>query len=118
MRDSLYVPDDIPSDYHYAIFNSNGSIRLFNAPYGHNNTLDYYEIQNQVSSGLYTQGSQTFSNYSTTYFSDISISRDWFDRSDFYKTDIVIVSLVLFGLFFINMFTSILRKGGALGGLF
>lgn len=118
MSDKVFLPSSIPDGYEYAQFNTNGSIRLYNKPNGQNETLHWYEIENQYSSGLVTDGYTTFSNYSSTNFYHVPVSREVFDRPDFFNIIAITLLLTISGLWLLNLFTSIVRKGGVLGGLF
>ena len=118
MSDKVFLPSSIPDGYQYAQFNTNGSVRLYNKPYGQNETLTWYEIENQYSSGLVTSGSTTFGSYNPTYFYPVSTSREVFDRPDFINILTITLLITISGLWLFNLFTSIVRKGGVLGGLF
>ena len=62
--DTLYI-GDIPSEYHYALFN-NGYIDLYNTPNLSNGTYDFYRIYTNVNGFYYRQMTQTYSyNYTT-----------------------------------------------------
>lgn len=116
MNDKLYLPDNIPSDYHYAIF-GNYYVTLYNKPSAQGETLDYYRIYFNYSPGLYTSGTTTFSSYNRTYFDNIPVSKDWFDRPDILNIVGVVFICSILGLFVINLFTSFFKKGGFLSGL-
>lgn len=118
MSDKLFLPSSIPDGYNYAQFNTNGSIRLYNKSYGQNETLHWYEIENQYSSGLVTDGYTTFGSYSPTNFYYVSTSREVFDRPDFINILGITLLITACGIWLLNLFTSIVRKGGVLGGLF
>lgn len=113
--DKLYI-SDIPSEYHYAQI-SGDYITLFNKPSASNETLDYYRIYFKVSPGFYVQGSQTFGNYNTTSFIDVDVSNSVWDRPDIDGILTSVFILAFLGVFLINLVTSIIKKGGILGGL-
>lgn len=115
--DTLYI-GNIPLDFKYAQFN-NGYINLYNKPYGNNETLPYYRIYTYTDDFYYSEGTQSFSSYNTTYFTEIEVSNNWAYRRDF--SDICLTSFIIFLFFFVflfNIMTSFIRKGGVLGGLF
>lgn len=116
MSDKVYLPSDIPSDYHYAVF-TNDYVTLYNQPSAQNETLNYYRIYFNYSSGMYVTGQSTFSQYSRTYFYDVPVSREFFDRPDSYKIVLIIMVLAVFGLWLFNLMTSIVKKNGLLSGL-
>lgn len=117
MSDKLYLPSDIPSDYTYAQY-SNGYITLYNQPSAQNETLTYYRIWYGYSPGLVSSGQTSFGAYNRTYFDYVSTSRDIFDRPDFFNILSITLLITVCGLWFFNLMTSFVRKGGLLGGLF
>lgn len=113
--DTLYIAD-IPTEYHYAII-SNDYITLYNKPYGHNETLNYYRIYSNNLGYYYSQGTQSFSQYNTTYFTDIPVSNDWMYRTDIDKIFTVCFIIFFMYIFVFNIVTSVFKKGGVFGGL-
>lgn len=113
--DTLFI-GDIPTDYHYATF-SNDYITLYNQPIGYNNTLDYYRIYMNYDRFTYSQGTQQFSGYNQTYFTDIPVSQSWWYRSDVDSILLIVFIIVLFFTFIFNIMTSCFKKGGIFGGL-
>lgn len=113
--DTLYI-GDIPSDYHYFVVGTN-YIRLFNKSFGRNESLKYYQIYTNTEEFLYTEGSQTFSNNTITYFTDVNVSSNWMYRKDIDKIFTVVFIIVLMFLFCFNIITSCIKKGGIFSGL-
>lgn len=114
--DILYI-GDIPEDFHYAIFN-NGYIDLYNTSVLHNGVYDYYRIYTNCNGFYYKEGQTSVSQYTTTYTQDVEISSNPCYRTDFPNILIMTFIFVLFGVWLLNLITSIIRKGGVLGGLF
>lgn len=114
--DTLYI-SDIPQEYHYAQFGSD-YITLYNQPSGHNQTLHYYRIYNSDLGYYYSQGDTTFSQYNTTYFTDIPVSNNWMYRHDIDIIFVVCLCVFIMFLFVFNIITSCFKKGGVFGGLF
>lgn len=112
--DKLYI-GDIPSDYHYAVF-SGDYITLYNKSSGNNETLDYYRIFTNDRGFYYTKGTTNF-NYYTTYFDDIEVTDNFLYRRDFPDILFCVLVFSLFFIFLINIFTSVFKRGGVLGGL-
>lgn len=113
--DTLYI-SDIPTSYHYFRTGSN-YIELFDRPSATNTTLTSYRLYNYNNTYVYTTQQVQFSNYNTTYFTDIKVSNNWVYRGDF-----PLIMLTLFisicGLMVLtNLATSFIKKGGVLGGL-
>lgn len=113
-QDILYIAD-IPSDYHYVVF-QNDYVTLYNQPSARNETLTYYRIFLNASPGTYISGTQQFGNY-TQHFTDYPVSNSFLYRSDLDKILICVFIIVLFFIFITNIMTSIFRKGGVFGGL-
>ena len=114
--DILYT-GDIPSEYHYAIFN-NGYIDLYNTNVLHNNTYTRYRVYTNVNGFYYSVDTVNVGNYTTTYTTNIDVSSDIVHRHDFSSIVVVTFIIALFGVWLFNLLTSIIRKGGVLGGLF
>lgn len=114
---SLYVNKDIPSNYKY-IRVGNNYYDLFPKSSGHNETLDYYRVYFNISPDLYTHNSQTFSNYTTEYFNEVSTNNNILARTDCDKIFVCVFIALLGCLYTINLFTSFFKKGGIAGGLF
>lgn len=116
MSDKIYLGSKIPDGYKYAQFN-NAYITLYNQPSAQGETITYYRIYFPYSYDLVSTGSASFNQYTRTYFEEVETSRSFFDRPDAYKMTTIIFIIILFGLFLFNIFTSMFRKGGVLGGL-
>lgn len=114
--DTLFI-GDIPQEYHYAIFN-NGYIDLYNTDTLHNNTYTFYRIYTNVGGFYYKISEQTYGSYNTTYTQDINVSNKNVYRQDFPNIVVITFIFALFGVWLFNLLTSLIRKGGLLGGLF
>lgn len=114
--DTLYI-GDIPQEYHYALFN-NGYIDLYNTDALHNNTYTYYRIYTNVGGFYYRIYQQTYNQYNTTYAQDINVSNEVVYRRDFPSILFMTICFTLIGIWLFNLITSLIRKGGLLGGLF
>lgn len=114
--DILYI-GDIPSEYHFAIFN-NGYIDLYNTNVLHNNTYTRYRVYTNCDGFYYSVDSVNVGQYTTTYTTDITVSDNAVYRQDFDSIVVVTFIIALFGVWLLNLITSLIRKGGILGGLF
>lgn len=114
--DTLYI-GDIPQDYHYALFN-NGYIDLYNTDTLYNNTYTFYRVYTNVNGFYYRQYQQSYSQYNTTYTQNINVSDKIVYRHDFPSILFMTICFTLIGIWLLNLLTSIIRKGGLLGGLF
>lgn len=107
--DTLYI-GDIPSEYHYAIFN-NGYIDLYNTDVLHNNTYTRYRIFTNAGGFYYDISSVNVGNYTTTYTTNIKVSNQAVYRSDFPNILFITLIFTLFGVWLFNIITSLIRKG-------
>lgn len=115
--DTIYI-GDIPREYHYARFGT-GYIDLFNTNQLNNNeTYTYYRIYLYDNLFEYDIRSQQGSGYYNEYLQDVKVSDNQVYRRDFGDICIIIALYVGFGVWLLNLMTSIFRKGGVLGGLF
>lgn len=114
--DILYT-GDIPSDYHYAIFN-NGYIDLYNSSVLHNNTYTRYRIFTNANGFYYDISEVNVGNYTTTYTTNITTSNGIVYRRDFPSILFMTLCFTFIGIWLLNLITSLIRKGGLLGGLF
>lgn len=113
--DTIYI-GDIPSSYHYAIF-SNDYITLYNRSSLTNGTFDYYRIYYNSPYFIYSQGSTQVGQYNTTYCTDVDVSSSWWYRHDLCGILTCTLIIVLFFTFLLNIFSSVIKKGGVFGGL-
>lgn len=113
--DTLYI-GDIPSNYKYALF-GNGYIDLYNTNILHNNNYDFYRIYTNAGGFFYDHRSTSVGQYTTTYTTEVSVTDKPSYRFDFVNVVVISCVLVIFGVWLLNIMTSLIRKGGLLGGL-
>lgn len=115
--DILYI-GDIPQEYHFANFNNN-YIDLYNTDtLRPNTTYTYYRIYLYDNLFEYTQNTTiTSSYYTSTVLHDVDVSNNICYRRDFSNICVITFIFVFFAVFLLNLITSIIRKGGVLGGL-
>lgn len=114
--DIIYI-GDIPQDFHFARFGNN-YIDLFNTNELRQNVdYTYYRIYLYDNLFEYDIRTQQGSYYSET-LQDVKVSNSQVYRRDFGDICIIIALYVGFGVWLLNLMTSIFRKGGVLGGLF
>ena len=114
--DTIYI-GDIPSEYHFARFGSN-YIDLFNTNHLDNNhTYTYYCIYMYDNLFEYDVRSQQGGYYNET-LQNVNVSQNKVYRRDFGDICVIIALMVGFGVWLLNLLTSVIRKGGVLGGLF
>lgn len=113
--DKLYI-GDIPTAYHFARF-GNGYIDLYNTDVLHAGSYNYYRVYTNNNGFYYSTNTATYSQYITEYAQPIDVTDNIQYRTDFPNIMIMTLIFVLFGLFLFNIVTSLIRKGGLLGGL-
>lgn len=94
-----------------------GYIDLFNTNVLHNGSFDYYRIYTNNNGFYYSYNTANYSQYITEYAIPIDVTNDVCYRSDFDSILIITFIFVLFGVFLLNIITSLINKGGVLGGL-
>lgn len=117
MSDKIYIGDEIPDGYIYGNI-TDTYIELFNKPTFQNETATCYRIYYRYSDNLVVETTRTFSNYNSTTYPEVPVSRDVFDRPHFANIVVIVFCLSLFGVWLVNLVTSIIKRGGLLGGLF
>ena len=114
--DTIYI-GDIPEQFHYARFGNN-YIDLFDTnELNRNQTYTYYRIYMYNNLFEYDVRTQEGGYYSEI-LQDVSVSQNKVYRRDFGDICIIVALLFGFGVWLLNLMTSIVRKGGVLGGLF
>lgn len=115
MADKIYVPDSIPQDYVYGEI-TRDYVDLYNKGSFRDETVTYYRIYYNYSSGLVQERTRTFSSYNTT-FAELPTSREVFDRPDFCNILSCVFFVCIFGILLFNIITSFVRKGGLFNDL-
>lgn len=113
---SLYVPNSVPLNYKYIRVGSN-YIDFFDRGSAQNVTLTYYRQYFNISPDLVFQRQETFGNYNTTYFNEVETSHNIMARTDVADIFLCVGFSIIAIIFTINFITSIIKKGGLLGGL-
>lgn len=114
-----FFTGDIPQDFHFAQFNSN-YVDLYNTNnIRSNSTYTYYRVYNYGNGFYYDTRELTTGNYVSNYsLVDIPVSDKMVYRKDFGDICVTVALMVGFGVWLLNLMTSVVRKGGVLGGLF
>ena len=114
--DTIYI-GDIPEQFHFARFGT-GYIDLFDTNHLNNNqTYTYYRVYMYDNLFEYEVKTQQGGYYSEI-LQDVKVSQNQVYRRDFGDICIIVALMVGFGVWLLNLMTSIIRKGGVLGGLF
>lgn len=117
--DKLYVGNDIPLDFNYAIFNSD-YVDLYNTNnIRPNSNYTYYRIYNYGNGFYYNVRDLSTGSWVSDYdFTRVETTNNYMYRRDIDGIFVLTFCFVIFGLWLLNFITSIIRKGGVLGGLF
>lgn len=115
--DKVYIGNQIPAQYHYAIF-GNGYIDLYAQEELKGGTLDYYRIYTNNNGFYYKHDSQYYSLTSNTTATLVGVTDNICYRQDFPSILFMTLCFTLIGIWLFNLITSLIRKGGLLGGLF
>ena len=102
--------------YKYIRVGSN-YIDFFNKSIAQNETLTYYRQYYDYSPDLVIQRQETFGQYNTTYFTEVVTNHNIMARNDVGDIFICVGFSIIAIIFTINFVTSIIKKGGLLGGL-
>lgn len=113
--DTLYI-GDIPANYHFALFN-NGYIDLYNTDTLYNGNYDFYRVYTNAGGFYYRHFTTSYGSYNTTYAENINVTDNVCYRFDFCNIMVMTLIFTLFGIYLFNIMTSLIRKGGVLGGL-
>lgn len=121
--DKLYVPNYIDFNYKYAVFKENGDIELYEQEfYDRPGTYRYWILydnnQNKIITDCFDFVVQEGQIQDIAYAHDIELSHKWYDRPDMLNILCVFCCVAATTLWFVNLFTSIFKKGGLLSGLF
>lgn len=116
--DTLYI-GDIPEEYHYAVFNDN-SIDLYNTSELINNqTYNFYRIYTNYNECFFYEYKKNIPYINSNQeLVELQVTSDYKYRPDIDKICITTGSVILIILLCLNLMTSLIRKGGILGGLF
>lgn len=116
--DIIYVPKDIPSEYHYIKYSNYNYFDLFNTDrFSNNSTYDFYRVYYINGSYTYYKDTYNTSNYTNISTHNINISSENYYRPDFCNILMITFIIVFFAIFLFNIITSCIRKGGLFGGL-
>lgn len=114
--DDVFIGNTIPADYHYAIF-GNGYIDLYKVENLTNGTFDYYRIYTNCGGFYYSHNEQRYPLTSTTKATLVGVSDKWYNRNDKLSILMFVFIIALCSIWFVNLVTSVFKKGGLLGGL-
>ena len=116
-NDILYV-GNVPPEYHYADFNE-FYVDLFNTPVIEaNKEYTFYRVYLYDNYFAVSENTFNTSEYIIGGLVDIPTSDNIVYRRDFDSICFITFVFVLLGVWLLNLLTSLIRKGGVLGGLF
>lgn len=116
-KDILYV-GNVPPEYHYADFNE-FYVDLFNTPVIEaNKEYTFYRVYLYDNYFAVSENTFNTSEYIIGGLVDIPTSDNIVYRRDFDSICFITFVFVFLGVWLLNLMTSLIRKGGVLGGLF
>lgn len=118
--DSLYI-GDIPLENKFFSRDDEGNILLFVSPFDKPTDTDIkvYRLFNlQDGKLIYDTLTSDVATLLTRNVYEISVTNKWYDRGDSLTILSFTCCIAVCILFITNIFTSIFKKGGLLGGLF
>lgn len=119
MTKKFFIPSDIPTDFKYIVI-GNGYYDLYNTPILYpNQTYTYYRFFNDYDQDIYNTYTRTTGSYSSTLNATIiEPTNEYIYRKDYPQILNIVFIYFLFFIILFNIFTSIIKRGGLLGGLF
>jgi hypothetical protein len=113
----VYVPQSIPNDYKYITNITSNYFDLYNTNNTAGKTLTFYRIYYSFNDDMYFTYSQNYGQYNSLNLQEIERSTSIFSRHDNLQLFTISFVVLFFIIFIINIMTSIVKKGGVLGGL-
>lgn len=115
----FFIPEGITADYKYLV-PSGDYYDLYNTNYlNANSTYTYYRFYNSIDQSMYTTNERTTSNYNYGYLNSIEIEPDnsYIYRKDYPQIVSTVFMLTIGLVVLVNIFTSLIKKGGVFSGL-
>lgn len=113
----LYVPKEIPKEYNYLGNITDTYYDLYNKSNIQNSTSDFYRVYYNINPDLYTHNEDYYGEIFNTNFQQVDTSSSILNHPNNLSI-FGVAFIVLFTIVFIlNIVTSIIKKGGLLGGL-
>lgn len=113
--DKLYI-GDIPENYKFARFGSN-YIDLFDRQTLTNGQFHYYRVYFYDNYFVYTEDNYNVGSYNVVTLQEVPVTNDWHYRRDLDSIYTCVFLVILLITFVFNVLSSMIRKGGVLGGL-
>lgn len=120
MNNNFYIPEGIADGYKYLV-PSNDYYDIYNTNYLEpNESYTYYRFYNNIDSDLYSIQTRTTNQYNYGYLTnsiEIQPQHSYIYRKDYPQILTCVFILTLGFVVLLNVLTSIIKKGGILGGL-
>ena len=113
----FYVPSDVPEEYYYLGSLTNTYYDLYDKSNIQNTSGVYYRIYYAFDPSYWEARSYNYSQYNSTAFPVIETTNSVFARYDNYKIFSVSFVIIFLIILLCNIMTSIIKRGGVLGGL-
>lgn len=113
----IYVPDEIPDEFCYIGNITDTYFDLYDKSNIQGTSGVTYRVFYGFEPSYYEMRSYNNSSYYTTSYAMIERTSSVFARPDNYKIFSVAFSFIVLVILLINIMTSIIKRGGVLGGL-
>lgn len=113
----IYVPAEIPENYVYIGNITNTYYDLYDRANIQGTNGNYYRVYYNFEPSYWQEYEYQNSSYYSTNFQSIERTSSIFARPDNYKIFSVAFSFIVLVILLINIMTSIIKRGGVLGGL-
>lgn len=117
MSKKIYVPKEVPEDYIYLGNITNTYYDLYNRSNTQGTNGNYYRVFYAFEPDYWQMYSYQSSQYYETNYQPIERTDSFIARYDNYKIFTTGFCLIFLLIFLINIVSTIVKKGGILGGL-
>lgn len=117
MAKKIFVPAEIPQNYKYMGNITNTYFDIYDRENIRNQSGTYYRIYYGLDPSYWEQYSYTGSSYYETTYQEFERTSSFLARPDNYKIVTVGFCIIFLIILLTNVITSIVKRGGVLGGL-
>ena len=117
MAKKIYVPEEIPEEFQYMGNITSTYFDLYDKSNIQGTSGTYYRIYYAFEPDYWQSYSYQSSQYTSTNYQTIERTDSFLARPDNYKIITCGFCIIFLIIFLINIMTSIIKKGGVLGGL-
>lgn len=118
MSKKLFVPEEIPEEFIYIGNITNSYFDLYDRSNIQGSSGTYYRVFYALEPSYWQAYSYQSSQYNQTSYQAIERTDSFLARPDNYKIVTCGFCIIFLFIFLINLVTTLIKKGGILGGLF